>query len=591
MATAAPSFVPTATASPSAPLGAADDDEDCSGEAPLWALGLFFGLLGSVCINTGNNIQSLGLHELAELDEADKDRALAKGEAPPEPREPGESRVWKAGTTVFVTGALLNFASYAFAPSAMLAPLEAIQFVTNIFFSKFMLKKRITNMMYAGTCLIVLGTVSAVIFCSKAALCATPHTLKTFYLNPAYQAFLAFCVLCIFGLQAIHKAYAASVGRGAPYAYAHYILPITYAAWSAIFGTQSVVQAKCLSVILVYYSSREPVLYPAFLNYWTYLTLVAWLSFVSVWLYRMNEALGLYDPIFIIPLLQVDFILFAIVAGGIYFKEFDSFTAESWIGFSLGVVMICVGLFMLAPPTDDAPPKRSQVAPIAADPATVSTAVEEYVDDDPNIVTLPKDSPVALTLDPTPTAADGPRRHPTFDNSALLAATPADPPRPRTPQPTLDLSGVPEDASAKTLPSGGSGGDRRPRSSRLALNTRRLSYVTSVATQYNINELHSARSANESARRRRSLTSDLEGGRRPGTASGPLEPLTSPALPARPATSNGASTSASATPLAASDGNDGELGDVLHDLNGLFAGAQANAGDKGDKEDPSMCTI
>ena len=287
----------------------------------------------------------------------------------------------------------------------------------------------------------------------------------------------------------------------------------------------------------------------------------------------------------------MDFILFAIVAGGIYFKEFDSFTAESWIGFSLGVVMICVGLFMLAPPTDDAPPKRSQVAPIAADPATVSTAVEEYVDDDPNIVTLPKDSPVALTLDPTPTAADGPRRHPTFDNSALLAATPADPPRPRTPQPTLDLSGVPEDASAKTLPSGGSGGDRRPRSSRLALNTRRLSYVTSVATQYNINELHSARSANESARRRRSLTSDLEGGRRPGTASGPLEPLTSPALPARPATSNGASTSASATPLAASDGNDGELGDVLHDLNGLFAGAQANAGDKGDKEDPSMCTI
>ena len=47
--------------------------------------------------------------------------------------------------------------------------------------------------------------------------------------------------------------------------------------------------------------------------WFTYFTLVAWIGFVVVWLYRMNEALGLYDPIFIVPLLQVDFILFATV--------------------------------------------------------------------------------------------------------------------------------------------------------------------------------------------------------------------------------------------------------------------------------------
>jgi hypothetical protein len=43
--------------------------------------------------------------------------------------------------------------------------------------------------------------------------------------------------------------------------------------------------------------------------------LVGWLGFVGVWLFRMNEALSLYDPLFIIPLLQVNFILFAIVSG------------------------------------------------------------------------------------------------------------------------------------------------------------------------------------------------------------------------------------------------------------------------------------
>ena len=70
---------------------------------------------------------------------------------------------------------------------------------------------------------------------------------------------------------------------------------------------------------------------------------------------------------------------------------------------------------------------------------------------------------------------------------------------------------------------------------------------------------------------------------------------------ARPATSHGSSTNASATPLTAAAHNaaagnagtaptpdlkDGELGDVLHDLNGRFASAA-----KDEKDDPAMCTI
>jgi hypothetical protein len=49
---------------------------------------------------------------------------------------------------------------------------------------------------------------------------------------------------------------------------------------------------------------------------------LGWLFFGGVWLYRMNEALSLYDPLFIIPLLQVNFIIFAIVSGA---SELPSF--------------------------------------------------------------------------------------------------------------------------------------------------------------------------------------------------------------------------------------------------------------------------
>ena len=38
------------------------------------------------------------------------------------------------------------------------------------------------------------------------------------------------------------------------------------------------------------------------------------------WAIQMNKSLGLYDPLFIIPLLQSSYIVFATVAGGIYFQ-------------------------------------------------------------------------------------------------------------------------------------------------------------------------------------------------------------------------------------------------------------------------------
>lgn len=106
-----------ATAPPT-PDDSAPRDDDELVEMPTWSLivGLVLGLLGSICINTGNNLQSMGLHELQALDEADAEddakNLKRDDDAPPrEPREPSESRTWIVGTTIFVSGALLNFAS------------------------------------------------------------------------------------------------------------------------------------------------------------------------------------------------------------------------------------------------------------------------------------------------------------------------------------------------------------------------------------------------------------------------------------------------------------------------------------------------
>ena len=63
----------------------------------------------------------------------------------------------------------------------------------------------------------------------------------------------------------------------------------------------------------------------------------------------MNTALGMFDGLFIIPVLQVFWTFYSIVSGGIYFEEFDSFSPGQMAGFCFGVAVVFVGVYMLSP--------------------------------------------------------------------------------------------------------------------------------------------------------------------------------------------------------------------------------------------------
>lgn len=308
----------TPTAAPTKGSGCAPPEAE-----DTYILGVILGLAGSIAINTGNNIQSLGMHKLEDKRREEVEAAGGVFD-PKEKIEPSKSKVWVFGTTVFLTGSLLNFWSYGFAPQSVLAALESIQFVTNILFGKFMLGATITKKMYIGTVLCIVGTiVVVVVMASIAKTVSEPPTIEdlmNLYGNYAYLAYIAIIVVGGVLIQMTHLHYQKMLDAGNPLAHSHLVLPITYAVFSALFGTMSVVQAKCLATIL----ERNLTYCDAVFEHWfTYKCILVWLAFVVVWLYRMNEALSKYNPLFIIPLLQVNFIFFAMMSGGIYFREFD----------------------------------------------------------------------------------------------------------------------------------------------------------------------------------------------------------------------------------------------------------------------------
>ena len=331
-----------------------------SSSSEQWVLGVILGLLGSIAINTGNNIQSLGLLkaqkdrdgrrstiDFAQTVPIDKNGNSTCSEKFTETEEkPYASIIWIIGTAVFVTGSLLNFASYAFAAQSMLASLESIQFVTNLIFGKFMLKAHITRRMVIGTVLTVAGTILAVQFSSKTTLTLNTAEMVQLYKNPAYIVYLLLSLVTIGLMNYVYKWYKGRIRQRRPLPHSDIVMPLSYSVLSALVGTQSVVQAKLLAELLsVQSSGRENVFKSSFV----YITIIFWLLTVVVWLSRLNNALSKFDPLFMIPLLQCSFVFFAIISGGIFFKEFDSFSNKQWLGFWSGICVMFSGLTMLIP--------------------------------------------------------------------------------------------------------------------------------------------------------------------------------------------------------------------------------------------------
>lgn len=301
-------------------------------------LGIILGLSGSVAINTGNNLQSLGMYKLEKESQYDEDLEDGKVSI-------CSSTTWVLGTVVFLVGALLNFASYGFAPQSTLASLEAIQFVTNLFLGKMLLKRRITKRMYLGTFFTVGGTVMAVLFSSKdGAEIEVISDLTYLWRNWLWLAYIIFVVVLAAGLTILNTYYKRKgktrklISR----------MAVLYAVFSALFGTLSVVFAKVLAELLELQTEGENI----FKHWFTYITLLSWLGLMVYWLLRLNNALALYNPLLIIPLLQVNFIFFAIVSGGIYFQEFNSMPAVQWVEFVLGVVFMFTGIYLMVPSED-----------------------------------------------------------------------------------------------------------------------------------------------------------------------------------------------------------------------------------------------
>lgn len=61
------------------------------------------------------------------------------------------------------------------------------------------------------------------------------------------------------------------------------------------------------------------------------------------------QGLMLFPAVVIVPLLEILWVLFIMVSGGIYFGDFEVFTQLQLIMFGVGVFVLLLGMFCLIP--------------------------------------------------------------------------------------------------------------------------------------------------------------------------------------------------------------------------------------------------
>mmetsp|Transcript_21208 Transcript_21208/g.64599 ORF Transcript_21208/g.64599 Transcript_21208/m.64599 type:complete len:436 (-) Transcript_21208:429-1736(-) len=308
-----------------------------------WAIGVSLNLIGSIVLNVGTNFMKFGfiIRKQLELRQESSDAA-----APLVGNKARTPRIWYVGVVLMVVGGVTVFGSLGFAPQSLLAPLGSIQFVSNVFLGRFLLKERVTSRTIFATCLLMLGSALSVVFGDHEHQEYTLRDLKALY-TVGYVVFLIVLLSIAATLHYTFKRYHEYAVKGGPIPppYHKYVYPLSYCNTSAIIGTQGAIFAKAASHI-VSESARgnNQLQYPL-----SWVFIIGAICGSIFWLVRMNSALKMFDGLFIIPALQVCWIFWMILVGGTYYQEFESLQAWQICGFIISIGIIFTGVYLLVP--------------------------------------------------------------------------------------------------------------------------------------------------------------------------------------------------------------------------------------------------
>ncbi|KAL0033460.1 hypothetical protein WJX77_010531 [Trebouxia sp. C0004] len=300
-----------------------------------WVLGAVLTVVGSVGINLGTNLMKLGYMQRESLD-LDNDVAIWR------------FWQWQTGMLMFVVGNIANFVARAFASQSLLTGLGSVQFISNLVFVVLVLREKVPRRCILATFLIVAGNVLLVVFGSKTSPKYTVSQLAALYRQDSMAAYMIMAYGGVVPLAFTLYLYGQQTKRLMPtrtFALWAKALPVLYALFSSILGAHAVLFATSLCIIIVDLIGGSDV----FTEWYTYLVVIGIIGMSIFWVGQLDRGLLLFPAVVIVPMLEIQWVLFIMVSGGLYFGDFETFSKLQLAMFGVGVFVLLLGIFCLIP--------------------------------------------------------------------------------------------------------------------------------------------------------------------------------------------------------------------------------------------------
>eukprot|EP00190_Bangiopsis_sp_CCMP1999_P002615 CAMPEP_0198728312 /NCGR_PEP_ID=MMETSP1475-20131203/8281_1 /TAXON_ID= ORGANISM="Unidentified sp., Strain CCMP1999" /NCGR_SAMPLE_ID=MMETSP1475 /ASSEMBLY_ACC=CAM_ASM_001111 /LENGTH=339 /DNA_ID=CAMNT_0044490633 /DNA_START=87 /DNA_END=1106 /DNA_ORIENTATION=- len=296
-------------------------------------------------MNLGTNVMKLAINKRTAADSGSRGRLVA-------------DPLWLAGFTGYVVGTVMNFGAFRFAAQSLLSGLSSIQFISQLFFSKLILDEAVPRAAFIGVLCIISGCIFVVIFGKHETRIFTPDELAALYGRPQYVSYIlgaAFLSIVVWVAYKMRKK--AVLVRSGNDSFdmqlvdvrERQFLALLYSFRSGIVGSQAVLLAKSISMLLSQVFHPKPDQSSPLTHYLTYFILLGFVAAALYWMIRLNSGLRLFDALYLIPMMQVSWIAFSTVSGGIYYEEFTDWGAKEVIAYTLGFIQVLVGVALLCP--------------------------------------------------------------------------------------------------------------------------------------------------------------------------------------------------------------------------------------------------
>lgn len=239
--------------------------------------------------------------------------------------------LWWLGMLIMISGEVLNFAAYMFAPATLVTPLGALSVIVAAVMSSAFLKERLNLIGKVGCGLCVVGSTVMILHSPQE---TEVHKMTVLLEKVQEPGFIVFCIIFLIVALVFMFALAPKYGSKSV---------LVYITICSTLGSFTVIGCKGVGVALTETFKGDQ----QFTNWLTYVMLAVLIVCVLVEMNFLNRALDIFNTAVVTPIYYVLFTSCVVALSSVLYKDFFYMHWKDIVTFFLGFITIIGGIFLL----------------------------------------------------------------------------------------------------------------------------------------------------------------------------------------------------------------------------------------------------